>query len=265
MTSPDGSKFSMVLVDTEGIDAYDQTGTYSIQIFSISLLLSSLFIYNQMGGIDEAALERLQLIVEMTKHIRVRAGRGSTNELAQYTPTFFWLLRDFYLDLSDVSGKTITPRDYLESALSPVEAKNTIRERCAWKHGPGSGEPRTINNCQMSGAALATMLHCFVDAINNGAVPTISTAWQNVVEMECRRATEVAETAYRNAFDTSKLPPDEAALSAAHAKAMKLAQGVFEDTAVGDGEGRRKHERRFLEKVNEHFGDLRERKMAEAE
>ncbi|KAK3244131.1 hypothetical protein CYMTET_46246, partial [Cymbomonas tetramitiformis] len=141
--------------------------------------------------------------------------------------------------------------------------RRTLRR--GWGPWRARQEPRTINNCQMSGAALATMLHCFVDAINNGAVPTISTAWQNVVEMECRRATEVAETAYRNAFDTSKLPPDEAALSAAHAKAMKLAQGVFEDTAVGDGEGRRKHERRFLEKVNEHFGDLRERKMAEAE
>lgn len=27
-----------------------------------------------MGGIDEAALDRLSLVTEMTKHIRVRAG-----------------------------------------------------------------------------------------------------------------------------------------------------------------------------------------------
>jgi hypothetical protein len=31
-----------------------------------------------MGGIDEAALERLQLIVEMTKHIQVRASKGTS-------------------------------------------------------------------------------------------------------------------------------------------------------------------------------------------
>ena len=37
------------------------------------MLLSSLFIYNQMGGIDEAALDRLSLVTEMTKHIRVRS------------------------------------------------------------------------------------------------------------------------------------------------------------------------------------------------
>ena len=31
----------------------DQTGQYSTQIFSLAVLLSSLFVYNQMGGIDE--------------------------------------------------------------------------------------------------------------------------------------------------------------------------------------------------------------------
>ena len=91
--------------DCEGIDAYDQTGEYSVQIFSLAVLCSSLFIYNQMGGIDEAALERLQLIVEMTKHVKVRAGKTdpanqSVSDLASFTPSFFWLLRDFYLDLT---------------------------------------------------------------------------------------------------------------------------------------------------------------------
>ena len=38
-----------------------------------------------MGGIDEAALDRLSLVTEMTKHIRVRAsgGRASASELGQ--------------------------------------------------------------------------------------------------------------------------------------------------------------------------------------
>lgn len=53
-----------------------QTGQYSTQIFSLAVLLSSLFVFNQMGGIDEAALDRLSLVTEMTKHIRVRASGG---------------------------------------------------------------------------------------------------------------------------------------------------------------------------------------------
>lgn len=48
-----------------------------------------------MGGIDEAALDRLSLVTEMTKHIRVKAsgGKASVSELGQFSPVFVWLLR----------------------------------------------------------------------------------------------------------------------------------------------------------------------------
>ena len=36
-----------MLLDTEGIDSYDQTGRYSTQVFCLALLLSSVFVYNQ--------------------------------------------------------------------------------------------------------------------------------------------------------------------------------------------------------------------------
>jgi hypothetical protein len=141
-TTPGGEPYHLVLLDTEGIDAYDQTGQYSTQIFSLAVLLSSLFVYNQMGGIDEAALDRLSLVTEMTKHIRVRAGgdtggsqtSDSSDALARFAPSFVWLLRDFYLDLED-GDAAITPAQYLESALRNVpnttpsaEAKNQIRD-----------------------------------------------------------------------------------------------------------------------------------------
>lgn len=48
-----------------------------------------------MGGIDEAALDRLSLVTQMTKHIRVRAsgGRTTPSEIGQFSPIFVWLLR----------------------------------------------------------------------------------------------------------------------------------------------------------------------------
>ncbi|GFR45088.1 hypothetical protein Agub_g6464 [Astrephomene gubernaculifera] len=138
MTAPDGSSHHLVLLDTEGIDAYDQTAQYSTQIFSLAVLLSSLFVYNQMGGIDESALDRLSLVTEMTKHVRVRAAAnnagGGEEGLGEHSPAFLWLLRDFYLQLEEEGGRKITPREYLETALAPVSgsgaavaAKNAIR------------------------------------------------------------------------------------------------------------------------------------------
>jgi len=126
-----------------------------------------------MGGIDEAALDRLSLVTQMTKHVRVRAsgGRTTASEIGQFSPIFVWLLRvicyelyyfhlsylccmyvqndisvlyfclfliyiyiyiyfvwqcitssmqDFYLDLVE-DDRRITPRDYLELALRPVQ------------------------------------------------------------------------------------------------------------------------------------------------
>lgn len=111
-------------------------GQYSTQIFSLAILLSSLFVYNQMGGIDEKALDGLSLVTEMTKHIKVKAqqhGGASERELGEFSPAFLWLLRDFYLNLSE-GGREISPTEYLEEALRPLdqtgaaaEAKNKIR------------------------------------------------------------------------------------------------------------------------------------------
>lgn len=52
-----------------------------------------------MGGIDEAALDRLSLVTQMTKHIRVKAGGRTTSasELGQFSPIFVWLLRVIFL------------------------------------------------------------------------------------------------------------------------------------------------------------------------
>ena len=50
----------------------------------MAVLLSSLFCYNQMGGIDEPR-SIVSLVTEMTKHIRVRSetqGRGGVRSSA---------------------------------------------------------------------------------------------------------------------------------------------------------------------------------------
>ncbi|KAG2453890.1 hypothetical protein HYH02_002096 [Chlamydomonas schloesseri] len=143
-TALDGSNYYLVLLDTEGIDAYNQTTQDGVSLFSLAVLLSSLFVFNQMGGIDEAALDRLALVTELTRRIRVHgaaaAGGGGglleeVSALSEFTPSFMWLLRDFYYDLEGEHGVKQSPRDYLETALMPtagsgpaVEAKNTIRE-----------------------------------------------------------------------------------------------------------------------------------------
>jgi hypothetical protein len=53
-----------------------------VQLLSLAVLLSSTFVFNQMGPIDEAALDRLSLVTQITKHVRVRANGPAAGEQA---------------------------------------------------------------------------------------------------------------------------------------------------------------------------------------
>ncbi|XP_022643046.1 guanylate-binding protein 7 isoform X2 [Vigna radiata var. radiata] len=274
-----------------------------------------MFIYNQMGGIDEAALDRLSLVTQMTKHIRVRAsgGRSSVSELGQFSPIFVWLLRDFYLDLVEDNRK-ITPRDYLEIALRPVQgsgrditAKNEIRDsvrdlfpdrECFTLVRPLNNEndlqrldqislqnlrpefrsgldalakfvfertrPKQVGATMMTGPVLIGITESYLDALNHGAVPTISSSWQSVEEAECQKAYDSAAKIYISSFDRTK-PPEEVALREAHEKAVRISMGAFTASAVGVGVVRTKYEGMLQKFFKKEFEDFKRNAYIEAD
>jgi hypothetical protein len=137
---PDGSLINVLVVDTEGIGSLDADADHDAKIFALALLLSSYFIYNSVGSIDETALNNLSMVVELTKHIRTRAshesdaGEETGAEFANFFPSFLWVVRDFALMLVDEHGIPFSSKQYLERSLTPVsgfsegvEVKNRIR------------------------------------------------------------------------------------------------------------------------------------------
>lgn len=115
------------MIDTEGIGALDEDSNHDTKVFSLAILLSSLFIYNRcgfkksVGSIDENAIQNLSLVVSLTKHIQIKSAQYDENmeaeEYAKYFPSFLWIIRDFTLQLIDADGEAITSKDYLEDAL----------------------------------------------------------------------------------------------------------------------------------------------------
>ncbi|KAL3567371.1 hypothetical protein D5086_030022 [Populus alba] len=310
-----GTEYSLVLLDCEGIDAYDQTGTYSAQIFSLAILLSSLFVYNQMGVIDEAALDCLSLVSEMTKHIHVKASgeKETVPDLGHFSPVFVWLLRDFCLDLKEDNTK-ITPCNYLELALRPVlgsrkdvAARNKIREsiralfpnrECFTLVSPLNNEadlqhldrvlldkyrpeflsglnmlakfvfertkPKQVGGTVMTGPILVGITKSFLDSLNRGAVPTISSSWQNVEESECQKAFDTAIEVYKSAFDRTK-PADEVSLREEHDEAVQKSISVYNASAVGVGSARQKYEVLLQNFCKKAFEDYKRNEFIEAD
>lgn len=133
-TDLDGEKVTVLVIDSEGLGAFDEDANHDTRIFLLALLLSSYFIYNSVGSIDESALQNLSLIVNLSKQIQVKSGQSTVDDISTYFPSFLWILRDFALKLVDSQGSPISTKEYLESALTPtrgisdsVEAKNRIR------------------------------------------------------------------------------------------------------------------------------------------
>ncbi len=60
---------SVILIDTEGFGGMDENINHDSRIFLFSLLLSSFFIYNSVGSIDENALNSLSTIINLAKEI----------------------------------------------------------------------------------------------------------------------------------------------------------------------------------------------------
>ena len=124
------SPFPCFLIDTEGLEAYDEEVNHDTKIFLISVLISSLFIYNSFGAIDETALNTLSFILNLSKFIKIKSVNKEDNEdeFAEYFPTLLWLLRDFSLKLEDKNGNVITEKQYLENALENVNGTSDIVE-----------------------------------------------------------------------------------------------------------------------------------------
>ena len=130
----------LLIMDTEGFGGVKEGQNHDIRIFLFSILLSSLFIYNSLGTIDENALQNLGLIINLAKEIQKSKNVvGHSEELDEETisdifPSFLWVLRDFSLRLVDSYNNKISSKNYLENALGllkgnsdKIESKNNVR------------------------------------------------------------------------------------------------------------------------------------------
>ncbi|XP_059497415.1 guanylate-binding protein 1-like [Stegostoma tigrinum] len=109
----------LILLDTEGLGDVEKGNTNNdAWIFALSVLLSSMLVYNSMGTIDQYALDKLHYVTELTDLIKVKSGGGEdeSTEFTRFFPAFVWCVRDFSLELK-LDGKMVTEDGYLENAL----------------------------------------------------------------------------------------------------------------------------------------------------
>ena len=106
------------------------------QIFLIIVLISSLFIFNTIGNIDQTSLTNLEYILKCIKNIKLKSTLEEENasEIGEYFPMLLWVLQNSNLKLEDKNGNTITEKQYMENELElidgsteSIEESNNIR------------------------------------------------------------------------------------------------------------------------------------------
>ncbi|CAO2600296.1 Guanylate-binding protein 1 [Lemmus lemmus] len=118
----------LVLLDTEGLgDVEKGDNQNDCWIFALAVLLSSIFVYNSMGAINQQALDQLHYVTELTDRIRTRSSPDQeeledSDEFVSFFPDFVWTLRDFSLELK-VNGEPISPDEYLENSLKLIQGQ----------------------------------------------------------------------------------------------------------------------------------------------
>ena len=121
----DGTSLNTLVIDTEGFGGgIDEDQNHDIKIFTLAILLSSFFIYNSSGIIDETSLNSLNFIINLTKFLELKTnlnnrvnGNNYLDELSEHFPSFLWVLRDFSLQLVNDNKENMPPKEYMEKVL----------------------------------------------------------------------------------------------------------------------------------------------------
>lgn len=125
----ESKQMHLFFLDTEGTESTNRDRNHDAKIFALSILMSSLFLFNSKGSITETAISQLSLTTTLSKNIALSTNKKSAehNEdaLANFTPKFIWVLRDFVLELHN----NMNPTQYLENALRDQTANSKNNEQ----------------------------------------------------------------------------------------------------------------------------------------
>ncbi|KAK2488600.1 hypothetical protein MC885_011078 [Smutsia gigantea] len=129
---PKKPSHTLVLLDTEGLGDVEKGDNQNDSwIFALAILLSSTFVYNSIGTINQQAMDQLHYVTELTDRIRAKASPAANEtedsaDFVSFFPDFVWTLRDFTLDL-EADGTTITADEYLENSLKLKQGKGNLQ------------------------------------------------------------------------------------------------------------------------------------------
>lgn len=259
---PKDSGLVVCFADTEGLDTPHIQQSYNWMLSSLTLLISTVFLYQSKSSIDSSATERLSTILAVAEQM---LGKDEEH-LNSSKPSFLWVLRDMQLQMSndpktEMMEKLETghirkmkrsfkdfdcfplPRPVdTEEALQEVEKmdfgalKSNFQEdfylldRLVFSL---AAEP-SVGQANPTGEILSEMVGRYIKAIREreGLLSSISdlpSQAQLIAQMAAEKALNEGRNAYSKALEAleSGLPMPVGELYAFHCSALQEAEGII--------------------------------------
>ena len=122
----EADNYSILLVDTQGLDSISATESVGCSLMSVTALLSSFLIYNSRKVPDKNVdLEKLRICCLLSSTILCQVSKKELSEIdKKFFPHFLWLLRDSHLTMVSSSGKPLEPSAYLRSHILHLDTSD---------------------------------------------------------------------------------------------------------------------------------------------
>ncbi|XP_010923494.1 uncharacterized protein [Elaeis guineensis] len=264
----DGTKVSVLYLDTEGFESVGKSNVYDDRIFALATVMSSVLIYNLPETIREADISRLSFAVEIAEEFY---GRVKGQDVAFEPAKLLWLIqRDF------LQGKSV--QEMVNEALQQVpnnngdkniDQVNQIRESlaimgnnstafslpqphlqrtklCELKDGELEPmyvkkreqlkqlvtsiiRPKIVQGKHLSGKEFVSFLEQILEALNEGEIPSTG----SLVEVFNKAILERCLKLYSQRMERFGLPVPEDTLQQAHDESEKEARKLFDEQHFG--------------------------------
>ncbi|XP_070548093.1 guanylate-binding protein 2-like [Ptychodera flava] len=135
-TLSNGTEVTVIILDTEGLDAYNAHKEDDMLMFALMALMSSVLVYNNKGSVNAEDINKLSWISKLNKVFRWSGdGQKTTtlleNEFIKFFPNFMWLLRDVTMSFMltrDDEDVEVDFKNYLLEEVLKLEKESIMTE-----------------------------------------------------------------------------------------------------------------------------------------
>lgn len=265
----DGSKVSVLYLDTEGFESIGKSNVYDDRIFALAAVLSSVLVYNLPETIREADISRLSFAVELAEEFY---GRVKGQDVAFEPAKLLWLIqRDFlqgksvqqmvdealqrvpnsngdkYIDevnqirdslavMGDNSTAFSMPQPHLQrTKLCDMEDEELdplyVERRDALKQLVASMiKPKLVQGRTLNGKEFVSFLGQILEALNKGEIPSTG----SLVEVFNKGILERCLKLYTEKMERVSLPVSVDKLQQVHDLAENEARKLFDKQHFGN-------------------------------